>query len=551
MTADADAVVIGSGPNGLTAANTLVDAGWSVLVCEEQPDLGGAVRSAPGPAPGFTRDRYSAFYPMAAGSQVVARMRLADHGLRWSHAPTVLAHPRPDGRSAVLSRDVDVTAAALDADAPGDGDVWRDLVARWRHLAGPMMDALLGPFPPVGAAVRLLGRIGVPGALSFARLALSGAAPLAEELFDGTDAGLLLAGSALHADLTPDEAASAIFGWILTMHGATVGWPVPQGGAGRLTEAMAARLVARGGEVRCSSGVERVLVRGGRAVGVRLAGGEEVTARRAVLAAVPAWEVYGRLVPEEDLPSRGRAVRRLEPDPTVVKVDWALSAPVPWTAPGAVGAGTVHVGHGEAGSPPVDALRRYAGQVLRGDVPDKPFVLMGQMTTADPSRSPAGTESAWGYTHVPRHPRRDAGPDGIGGGWTDSDAQVVADRMTARVEECAPGFSDRVLARTVELVGAPGRRSGIGAGTVGGGTAALASQLVFRPIPGLGLPSTPVAGLFLASSSAHPGGGGHGAPGHNAARAALRADGRAGRVLAGVLAGAESRLQGPGRGPLP
>ncbi|MFG2833287.1 phytoene desaturase family protein, partial [Streptomyces sp. NPDC048434] len=199
------------------------------------------------------------------------------------------------------------------------------------------------------------------------------------------------------------------------------------------------------------------------------------------------------------------------------KVDWALDKPVPWTAGEASSAGTVHVAES------VDALTRFAAQIAMGEVPDRPFALFGQMSTADPSRSPVGTESAWAYTHVPQRVRSDAGADGITGVWDRREQEAMADRIEGQVERFAPGFRSRIQRRRIL---APPTLQALDAnlhgGAINGGTAALHQQLVFRPLPGTGRPETPVKGLYLASAGAHPGGGVHGAPGANAARAALR-----------------------------
>lgn len=535
----ADAVVVGSGPNGLVAANLLADQGWEVVVVEAAAEPGGAVRTAEVTAPGFANDLFSAFYPLAAASPVIAGLGLDDHGLRWVHAPEVMANPTPDGPAVVLSRDLDRTAGALDAFGPGDGDAWRDLYGRWDRIAAPATDALFTPFPPVVPGARLLGRLGPRGALDLARTAVMPVRRLAEELFRGPGGGLLLAGSALHADLTPEAAGSAVYGWLLASLGQQVGFPVPEGGAGRLTDALVARLRSRRGRVVTGARAAQVVVEGGRAVAVRTADGGVIGARRAVLADVGAPQLYLTLLDAADVPARVlEGIRRFQYDAGTVKVDWALSRPVPWADPDARHAGTVHLVDS------IDQLSRYAYELATAQVPADPFVLFGQMTTTDPTRSPAGTESAWAYTHVPAHPRSDAGGEGIGPSWDQHATDRIVERIEARVERAAPGFRSTILARhvlvppTMEAADA-----NLVGGAINGGTAQIHQQLVFRPTTGLGRPETPVTGLFLASASAHPGGGVHGAPGANAARAAVWADRRR-------RAGAALR-SGLGRGPRP
>lgn len=520
-----DAVVIGAGPNGLVAANLLADAGWSVEVLEAQPEPGGAVRSDRGAHPDYVSDVFSAFYPLAAASPILAGLDLAAEGLRWSHAPRVLAHPLLDGRCAVLERRVEDTATGLEAFAPGDGDAWRDLFGSWERLGPDIVRALFTPFPPVRPMARLALGLRAAGGLRLARTLLLPVRRLGEEEFDGEGGRLLLAGNALHADLPPEAAGSGGFGWLMSALGQHYGFPVPVGGAGALTAAMVARLERKGGSVRCGERVVSVVTRAGQAVAVRTATGETVPARRAVLADVSAPALYGELLGPGDVPARVLAgLRRFQWDFATFKVDWALDGPVPWTAERAAGAGTVHLADG------VDGLTRFAAQIATGHVPDEPFALFGQMTTADPSRSPAGTESAWAYTHVPHQVRGDAGGDGLTGSWDRREQELMAERVEQQVERYAPGFRSRIRGR--RILAPPTMESmdaNLHGGAINGGTAAMHQQLFFRPVPGTGRPETPVAGLFLASAAAHPGGGVHGAPGANAARAALRT--RPGRAL--------------------
>ena len=252
-------------------------------------------------------------------------------------------------------------------------------------------------------------------------------------------------------------------------------------------------------------------------MGVRLADGEVINASRAVIADVSAPALYGQLVPWEQLPDRvRRQMGAFHWDPGTVKVDWALSGPVPWRDPPAAAPGTVHL----AGS--VDDLGQWMTQINSGLIPADPFLLIGQMTTADPTRSPAGTEALWAYTHIPQHVRGDAGGQDITGRWDHDDTQRMADRMQEKIERSAPGFTGRILARRVLAPPEFQRQdANLVGGALNGGTAALHQQLIFRPIPGLGRAGTPIHGLYLGSASAHPGGGVHGACGNNAARAAL------------------------------
>ncbi len=512
----ADAVVIGAGPNGLVAANLLADAGWDVEVLEAQDEPGGGVRSDRGAHPEYVSDVCSAFYPLGVGSPVMRGLGLEGHGLEWLHAPAVLAHPLPDGRCAVLERDPAATAASLEALGAGDGEAWLRLYALWEELGDDVLRAILTPFPPVRAGAALAARLGPAGALRLARFLLLPVRRLGEEEFTGPGGPLLLAGSALHADLFPESPGSSVFAWLLTMLGQRYGWPVPAGGAGALTRALVRRLESRGGRVRCGTPVTSVVVREGRALGVRTAGGDAVRARRAVLADVAAPALYGGLVGWEHLPARLRDdVRRFQWDFSTFKVDWALSGPVPWSAPDAARAGTVHLASG------LNALTDHTADIVTGRMPSEPFLLFGQMTTADPSRSPAGTESAWAYTHVPH-----------GRDWGEREREAMAARVEDVVERYAPGFRRKIIGRRLlSPTGLQDHNANLVDGALGGGTSGLHQQLVFRPFPGAGRAGTPVAGLFLASASAHPGAGVHGACGANAARAALAAAGPIMRTL--------------------
>ena len=505
-----DAVVVGAGPNGLVAANALSDAGWDVLVLEANEAIGGAVRSAEIVREGYVSDLYSAFYPLAAASPVIRHLELERHGLHWEHAPDVLAHPLEDGRCALLSRSLDRTTANLESFAAGDGDAWAELFALWQRVRDPLLDALFTPFPPVVSMLRMLRRLGTADALDTARFLALPVRRMAKERFSGDGAMLLLSGNALHADVMPDATVSGALGWLLCMLGQDVGFPVPRGGAQQLADALAARASRAGADIRVASRVSRILLEGGRASGVRLEDGSTVRARRAVLADVSAPSLYRDLVGTELLPAvLRRRLERFEPDWPTLKLNWALDRPVPWSATEATGAGTVHLGVDP------DGFVDFAGQMSKGEAPERPFVLFGQMTTSDATRSPAGTESAWAYTHLPREVAQD-------------EAEVArhTDRVEQAVERVAPGFLDSVTGRVVQTPsGLEASDANLLNGAVNGGTSALHQQAIFRPVPGTGRPQTPFAGLYLSSAAAHPGGGVHGAPGWNAANAALHDNG--------------------------
>jgi phytoene dehydrogenase-like protein len=524
-----DAIVIGAGPNGLVAANLLAQAGWEVLVIEAADEPGGAVRTADLAAPGFRADRCSAFYPLAAVSPVIAGLGLQEHGLRWRRAPDVLAHVLSDDRCALLSQDLDRTAASLESFADGDGDAWRTEFALWRRLREPLVDAMLRPFPPVRAAAALLRTLGPGDALRFARLAVMPARRLVDDRFAGDGARVLVAGNAEHSGLGPDQAGSALFGWLLSMVGQDAGFPVPEGGAGNLTAALVARLESHGGRIDCRRPAAKILHARGTAVGVRDGEGTPIRARRAVLADVTAPHLYRDLVGAEHLPARLLAdLDAFEWDPATFKVDWALDGPVPWRAAAAATAGTVHLGAD------LDDLSMGSARTATGREPKKPFLLMGQMTTTDPTRSPRGTETLWAYTRLPR-----------GLEWTPDLTRRRADRIEEVIERHAPGFRGRVIGRA--LSGPPeleGLDRNLDEGAINAGSAAVHQQLVFRPVPGASRADTVLDRLYLAGASAHPGGAVHGAPGANAARAALARNGLAGPCYRAGAAGLRRLLYG-------
>jgi phytoene dehydrogenase-like protein len=516
----ADAVVIGAGPNGLIAANHLADRGWQVVVCEEQPEPGGAVRSGEVTEPGFVHDLYSAFYPLTLASRHIAPLQLERYGVNWLSAKGVVAHPHPDGRCALLSMDLDETCASLDAFAPGDGDAWRRLFDLWRRAGPHLVGSLLTPLPPIRPAAGMLAALGPRGLADFARFSLLPARRMAEENFKGEGGGWLIAGNALHADLTPESSGGGMFGWVLCGLGQQHGYPVPEGGAGEITRALVRRLRDRGGEVICETPIERIEVRGRRAHAAVAADGRRFEARRAILADCGAPALFLKMLPPEAVPERVRDdLRNYQYDNSTFKVNWALREPIPWSAADARRASTVHVAEG------MNGLTQATTQLAESEIPDRPFLVLGQYSMVDPSRSPEGTETAWAYTHVPQSPRVDAAGE-LSGDWArEEEGERFADRMEEEIERLAPGFRRLILKRHVQtpLYLERHNRNLVG-GAINGGTAQLYQQAIFRPFPGLGRPTTPVQGLYLASSSAHPGGGLHGGPGGNAARTALRTE---------------------------
>lgn len=494
-----DALVVGSGPNGLAAAITLAQSGLRVLVLEAAERPGGAVASEELTLPGFTHDTFSAVHPAAVASPVFARLPLERHGLRWIHPPACYAHPLADGSAVALYRDLDRTAAGLERVHAGDGERWRAFAAPFLAHFDALRKTMLSGFPPIKGPVRLAAGLGPRGMLDFVRLLLMPAQALADELFEGDGARAWLYGAAMHSDVLPDASGSAIAAAYMILLGHGVGWPSPEGGAGRLAQALLAHLRELGGAVRTGAPVERVLAERGRVAGVQLAGGERLGARVVVADVMPAALAA---LADDALPARyARALRRYRIGPATLKVDWALEGEIPWSAPEAREAGTVHVG-----GPVADVL---AGTDRSAGLPERPFMLVGQQSLADPTRAPAGRHTAWAYTH---------GPHTVD--WA-SERDRHVQRMEAQLERFAPGFRERILARHVLAPGDLERRNpNLVGGDVGGGSYTL-DQVIFRPVPSLTPYRTPVRGLYIGSAASFPGGAVHGVPGRAAARLAL------------------------------
>jgi len=479
-----DAVVIGAGPNGLAAAIRLAEAGRSVLILEAADAPGGAVRTEELTLPGFLHDTFSSVYPAAAASPVFARMPLGEHGLEWVHPDACYAHPLPGGEAALLRRD--------GVSLPGsDGERWTEYSAPFLDKFEALRDTMLSGFPPIGGPLRLGPRLLV----ELARMLPGSAVGLGKRLFEHGASRAWLYGAALHGDAPPDGAGSGIAAFYLNVLGHAVGWPSPRGGAERLTDALVSYFRSLGGEIRTGARVERVLSADGRVTGVATAG-EQFPARTVIADVMPS-----ALTRMADLPKWYRtALKTYVHGAATVKVDWALDGPIPWENPEVVGAGTVHVAGTE------EEFLESVKQAHDGPA-ERPFLLLGQQSVADPTRAPEGKHTAWAYTHGPQ----DAP-------WTDG----IVERIEAQVERFAPGFHDRVLARHALLPAElEARNANLVGGDVGGGSYRL-RQVVFRPLPKLSPYSTPLKGLYIGSAATFPGGAVHGVPGDAAARAALR-----------------------------
>lgn len=495
------ALVIGAGPNGLAAAIRLAERGVETTVLEARAMPGGAVRTEELTLPGFHHDTFSSVYPAAVASPVFARMPLADHGLEWVHPAVCMAHPLDDGSAVGLFRELEPTVDSLEAQHLGDGRAWARFVGPYLRNFEAVRATMLGGFPPVGGPLKLLTQAGPLAAGQFGLLVALPASTLARRLFSSPGARAWLLGAAAHGDAPVSSGGSAVAAFYLNLLGHAVGWPSPRGGAQALTDALVAHLRALGGELICDAQVERIEASAGRVTGVALAGG----ARHG------ADVVLADVMPKALLAMTGEALHgwyrsalvRFRQGPATLKLDWALDGPIPWTAPEARGAGTVHIGGDEHST--IESLAQ-----ARGGLAQRPFLLLGQQSIADPSRAPAGKHTAWAYTHAP----------------ITHAAELTSERHVEAVEQqvarFAPGFRERILARHVMgPTDLQARNANLVGGDVGGGSYG-GLQSIFRPLPKASPYSTPVEGLFLASAAAFPGGAVHGVPGDAAARAALR-----------------------------
>ena len=441
-----------------------------MLVAEGRDTVGGGARSAALTLPGFLHDVCSAVHPLAAGSPFFSTLPLSNHGLDWVHPPAPLAHPLDDGTAVVMERSVEATADGLGPDAAAYSELFAPLVSDWEKLTADILGPLRFPRHPLATA-----RFGLTG--------LRSARSVAQARFRGERARALFAGLAAHSFLPLERPVSAAFGLVLGAAGHAVGWPMPRGGAQRIADALASHLASLGGRIETGVTVERL--EDMPTAGVTLL---DVTPRQVV-------RIAGRRLPV-------RFRRRLDAyryGAAAFKLDWALSGPVPWSAPECARAGTVHLGGA------MDEVADGEREVWEGRHPERPFVLLSQPSLFDPSRAPEGRHTVWAYCHVPNGSRFD-----------------MTDRIEAQVERFAPGFRERVLKRSVRppAVLEEYNPNCVG-GDINGGVQDL-GQLFSRPARMLNPYSIPSTDIFICSSSTPPGGGVHGMCGYFAARAALR-----------------------------
>jgi phytoene dehydrogenase-like protein len=464
-----DAVVVGAGPNGLSAAIEIARAGRSVLVVEANESIGGGCRTAELTLPGHLHDVCSAIHPLALASPFFRTLPLEAHGLAWIHPPTPLAHPLDDGSVGLLERSLDETVLAFGDDAGR----YRKVIAPLVRNADSLFEELLGPLQ-LPRHPMSLGRF----VLTAARRAST-----VSKWFDDPKPRALLAGCAAHSMLPMTKFPTGAIGLLIAVTGHAVGWPLARGGSQCIVDALGAHLRSLGGEIVTSAPVRTL---------------DELPRARAYLLNLSPKQVL--TITGDRLPKRyRRALGRYRYGPGSFKLDWVLDGPVPWKADECARAGTVHVGG------TFEDVCASEQAVAQGRVSERPFVLVAQQSLFDDTRSPEGHEVVWGYCHVPNGSTID-----------------MTERIEAQIERFAPGFRDRIVARH-KLFPADLQEHNANyiGGDINGGVQDIRQQFT-RPAIRLSPYTTPNEQIYICSASTPPGGGVHGMGGHYAARAALR-----------------------------
>jgi phytoene dehydrogenase-like protein len=467
-----DAIVVGSGPNGLAAAITLAQAGLGVVVFEAKETIGGGSRSMELTLPGFVHDVCSAVHPLAQDSSFFRSLPLEHYGLEMIQPPAPLAHPLDDGTAVMLECSLEATAAGLGNDANAYCKLMTPLVAHWDDIE----DVVRGPLRPQ-FILHPFARV------NFALKALRSARSLAESFFEGEQARALFAGMSAHSMMSLEQPPSAGYGLLLGILGHVVGWPSPRGGSQKIVDALATHLRSLGGEIL---------------TGVEVKSIDALPSARCVLCDVTPRQllrIAGDLLPS----SYQRQLQRYRYGPGIFKIDYALDGPIPWKAEECLRAGTVHIGG------TFQEIAASERAVTQGEHPERPYVLLAQQSLFDLARAPEGKQTVWSYCHVPN-----------------GSTFNMTERIESQIERFAPGFRDRVLARsTMTSVEVERYNANYVGGDINGGIQDL-WQFFTRPTIRLVPYTTPAKNIFICSSSTPPGGGVHGLCGYYAARAALR-----------------------------
>jgi len=465
-----DAVVVGSGPNGLAAAITLAQAKLSVLLLEAKSSVGGGMRSAELTLPGFTHDICSAIHPLGIGSPFFKSLPLHQHGLQWIHPSAPLAHPFKDGTPVILERSLEETCQYLGEDASAYRSLMQPFVENWDQLADDILAPLHFPRHPIAMA-------------RFGYYAIRSAEGLANKMFKNARTRGLFAGLAAHSIMPLQQPLTAAFGLILGVLGHAVGWPMPCGGTQKLADALASYFRSLGGVIVTDTKIAHL---------------DELPPAQAIFLDVTPKQLLE--IAGDRFPSGYRKkLKKYRYGPGVCKIDWALSSPIPWKAKECARAGTVHLGG------TLEEIAESERQVWEGKCPKNRFILVAQPTLFDSSRAPPGKHVAWAYCHVPH-----------------GSAADMTGLIESELNEFAPGFTDCILERSTML---PADLENYNPNYVGGdisGGVADIYQLFTRPAARIVPYSTPIKGLYICSSSTPPGGGVHGMCGYHAAQAAMK-----------------------------
>lgn len=466
---DYDAVVVGSGPNGLAAGITLQQKGLSVLLIEAKAEIGGGMRSAELTLPGFTHDICSAIHPMAANSPFFSQLPLEQHGLEYIYPPVSAAHPFDDGRAALLRGSVDDTARLLGEDERAYRQLMEPLVRDWPSIAFDVLGPLHFPKHPLLMAA--FGLKGLPAATWLARRWRTKAAKG------------LWAGMAAHSILPLTNAATSAIALVLMITGHLKGWPLPRGGTMSIANALASYFTSLGGVIQTNFEVRSF---------------QQLPSSRAVLLDLTPRQLL-QLGGHKWSPLYKAQLDRYRYGMGVFKIDWALDGPIPFTAGGCSTAGTIHIGN------TLEEIATAEQQTWDGRHPEKPFVLLAQQSIFDPSRAPLGKHTAWAYCHVPNGSRND-----------------MTAIIEGQVERFAPGFRERILARHVmDTAQLESYNANYIGGDISGGAVDI-RQLFTRPALRWSPYRTSEKGIYICSAATPPGGGVHGMCGYHAARRALK-----------------------------
>ena len=466
-----DAVVVGSGPNGLAAAITLAQKGLSVIVIEAKDTVGGGTRTSEITLPGFIHDICSAIHPTGAASPFFRSLKLEDHGLQWIYPPAALAHPLDDGTAVLLESSIDKTAQPLGADSAPYARVMTPLVKDGERIIEDLLKPLSLPRHPMSF-------------IKFGRYAFRSVYGLANSLFEGERAKALFAGLGAHSIMPLEVHFTASFSLTLGLLGHSVGWPVAKGGSQRIADALSGYFQSLGGHIQTGTYVKSL---------------DDLPKTRAILLDITPRLLLG-IAGNEIRGKHLKRYRRFKHGPGVFKIDWALDRPIPWKASECLSAASVHLGG------TMNEIAEAEDAVWEGKHPDKPFVILAQQSLFDQTRAPDGKHTAWGYCHVPNGSTVD-----------------MTEHIEAQIERFAPGFRDCIIARHTM---SPSDLEEYNPNYIGGDIAGGAQdfwQIFARPALRFNSPySIPIKGIYLCSSSTPPGGGVHGMCGHYAALSALR-----------------------------